>query len=930
MFKNVVPFTQLIVRPIPGLPEDFWEKICTRAGPDKGWDFCPVDQMVSFDKDFNPAQIGFIFNMKQPRVAVGNAEGEDEEEDDDKSDVKTRLAKETASELLDRWQKALRVPNSVQFNVKLAKMWQKFSGVNFVDREFMLDALSRDFRVSPRLVTEFMQHASAIKHKIIYQMLGSIEGGADAVRAVFVKELPKDSDLLKFRSYAGRILNFTADNPTGSYSLDLSSFCDWTVAQNILFLNRWESLQVTSNARKCKFGPPKWYPSRQGNRSNFRLEVLNGHAFQMTPVFSLPTAGNFEFHYISSRRPPGNAIPLLDDQANALWMAFFESGCLLHECQAALEAAAPKIFLSCMQLRRFLMFWHTKKDIAFNIVTKLCFRTVDWYLNEKVVRSWFSQSYFMGRFREFMGSCVAFPYVQVEGCDLAMDFRYHEDRLVLWMLMNYENREEGENLSNVRWDLDYDGDDDDLPMGIPRSWEHNWPQQGFLQLVYYCAPQCCMTNARLAFCAQYGLWNVKESAKEDERETLFWQALDEVPVPVVEAGLTLLHRFDSLAHAFRWISHEVKAGKKNTVLNLNSCRARLTKLGLRDGRKGEYSQVKEIFRFIDRSGEGIISWAEFKVMNDLWQEIVAAVDDFMLFMRLKISSEYCAYRKNCLAPDRADVNAVGDATLALQMLSMQKSQRMTFTKDEARLLERSFGTAAGKMSIAAIGDGMVELPSGLAAKNTKASLKGLAGSFGKKSLLGQNTNILASAGSSRSSTFGIDLLSHEQTFDVMLSMCRRSMPNVPDNARNCLGAIDLIKILNRYNYEHPGRGMFFDFLSDPRGLITKQSYCNAGPRGRRLIKVLLDNDVRRDDSYPEREKYPLPKEVGRVEVEEEEEEEEEDDDEADLVSSDELETMGAKDADALGDDRKHKDDSEEERTKEGTDPFCRVVLFIDF
>ena len=55
-----------------------------------------------------------------------------------------------------------------------------------------------------------------------------------------------------------------------------------------------------------------------------------------------------------------------------------------------------------------------------------------------------------------------------------------------------------------------------------------------------------------------------------------------------------------------------------------------------------------MFRFMDRGGEGTISWIEFKVLDDLWKEIFLGLEEFLFVLQLKITSERLAEEKGFL------------------------------------------------------------------------------------------------------------------------------------------------------------------------------------------------------------------------------------------------------------------------------------------
>jgi hypothetical protein len=58
--------------------------------------------------------------------------------------------------------------------------------------------------------------------------------------------------------------------------------------------------------------------SQKGNWENFRNEEFDSEPFTYTPAWQLPQRGVWTFDYISSTRPPADALPLAHDEFEQL------------------------------------------------------------------------------------------------------------------------------------------------------------------------------------------------------------------------------------------------------------------------------------------------------------------------------------------------------------------------------------------------------------------------------------------------------------------------------------------------------------------------------------------------------------------------------------------------------------------------------------
>ena len=222
-------------------------------------------------------------------------------------------------------------------------------------------------------------------------------------------------------------------------------------------------------------------------------------------------------------------------------------------------------------------------------------RTVDWFVNEKIVRATIFRREWELRLKPRLGSILLFPYVQPENWAFSFDFRYWEDRICLNHLFGYMTREKAE-IRDTGWDYDYDGDPDELTMGIPRIWETSWPNLGILTGTYSVSPSEADMDFRLRNCNTFGLWETIEQT--DEVCIKWWMTIEETPSEVLELSLLLLHEFHTLADAFWFLDFY-----HTDNVTLQTWRDRLMKLGARN-----QSKLDQCFRFLNRNNDGSIGW----------------------------------------------------------------------------------------------------------------------------------------------------------------------------------------------------------------------------------------------------------------------------------------------------------------------------------
>eukprot|EP00392_Amoebophrya_sp_AT5.2_P006881 g6893.t1 len=323
----------------------------------------------------NPAWVKFTFQLVVPVAELMLSKAPP-------TDHQNRGEPESVT-VLRRAREVCRVVPSLDEELKLAALWRSFQrdGNPPKDQHAFLQALSLDFSLSLTFVHMLITYAPLLKHKILFHLVNAIAGtggASERCQLLIARHCVKRSDSLKVNMYARKFLQFLPENPNGFYSLELESCCDYAVAEGLLHLDRWE--QGLLELAKEKSSNNTFAPKVHGNPSNFRNEKINGTPFEMSAAFQLPLRARLECDFASTRRPPKNAVPMQDEDLKQL-----ENPSVIWE--TVLHSFSDRVFLTCRQFRRLLQLFLAHPKLGLDLVVAFCTRCVDWYLNEKIVRS---------------------------------------------------------------------------------------------------------------------------------------------------------------------------------------------------------------------------------------------------------------------------------------------------------------------------------------------------------------------------------------------------------------------------------------------------------------------------------------------------------------------------------------------------------------
>lgn len=146
------------------------------------------------------------------------------------------------------------------------------------------------------MLIDDMQSGSAQRVHMLANLFSRI---VDRAQFDEIEEKLSPIELAALKQQLGALYNFSDENPTGHYRLNLSNPFDHQLAHKILELNNDERQE-----RKDK---NLFDTSDDGQYMNFRNETIDGKAFVWNGAYKVPDVGLLEFDYVSTTRPPFDA-----------------------------------------------------------------------------------------------------------------------------------------------------------------------------------------------------------------------------------------------------------------------------------------------------------------------------------------------------------------------------------------------------------------------------------------------------------------------------------------------------------------------------------------------------------------------------------------------------------------------------------------------
>lgn len=500
--------------------------------------------------------------------------------------------------------------------IPLFAQWMSIDGSQ-VEQLVMLDALAKDFTISYAHL-EVLCRSRAVLPEIVFRLFPNIEGGqSEHYMAMLL--VPTFVDYMRLIRRVETLRMFNPENPNGHYTLDLSNAVDYSVAEQLQLLDRWE----TGVARRQN----RVDTSQKGNFSTVRNEMYQDRPLEANSVseFKLPECDMFEFDYSSGKRPPTSA-PVLDETTfSNILVTLHEAGCEEAHQVKVLRTTAHHMFIQAVQLRSLLGIFRDEVQ-RMELFVIFFLRVVDMY-NEKVFRVRFERDVDVAKLRHRLGYVTMFPFVQPEQAHFDMDFSVYDQRLAACIFVNLAAKESKHNIRDPSL-VRADGTLDPLLSGVPMTWQFldKIPKGGVFSVSYKCAPEERNFKARKQMFEQYGFWRLDAT----EKEVMWWVGLREVPVDVLEYLEFLLANYGD--HDMAGIFRKIDGEDGNGVISLREFEDAYKEMGCHKfAGPGEAARVEAIFRYLDPSGEGQVSEEEWGVMEMLKKEVHLSIIEFVQF-----------------------------------------------------------------------------------------------------------------------------------------------------------------------------------------------------------------------------------------------------------------------------------------------------------
>eukprot|EP00929_Paragymnodinium_shiwhaense_P047994 TRINITY_DN24333_c0_g1_i1.p1 TRINITY_DN24333_c0_g1~~TRINITY_DN24333_c0_g1_i1.p1 ORF type:complete len:1631 (+),score=438.00 TRINITY_DN24333_c0_g1_i1:218-5110(+) len=489
------------------------------------------------------------------------------------------------------------------------------------EQNVFLNALSKDFLWQYPYIEMFCQSRSFVVN-IIGRLLPATAGGESA-RYMSLMATPSLPEFLALLKNVRSLLFFNVQNPTGHYHFNLESPIDFAVAERLILLDRWE-MSVDLKLKRVD-------ASQMGNRSHCRNIKWQDRPLppELRSIieWNMPESSTLALDYSSGKRPTGNVLVIDDDSFNEMLVALAASASCETDQVETVRKVSHNIYMTSLQFRKLIGIY--KDDVPrAELFILFFFRIVDIW-NEKVFRVRFEDTNELQRLQNRLGYMTFFPFIQPEQAIINYDLSVHDERLAVNTFLNLRGKENTGNIKDFTY-IREDGTVDPLPQGVPRSWEvfEKMPKGGVFKGNYICSPEDRNFKERVKLLAYYGYWVCP--VQEDEIQ--WWAALNDAPEDVLEYVEYLSSRFDDTGQAFLKITGEDPSGQItlrqfDEYIVASGCH----KFNGPDG-KADKNRVRAVFRYLDPSGEGLVSADEWGMLQLLFDEIKLSITEFVQFL----------------------------------------------------------------------------------------------------------------------------------------------------------------------------------------------------------------------------------------------------------------------------------------------------------
>jgi len=519
--------------------------------------------------------------------------------------------------------------STTRFTPHMAKVtpllasWKIIDGM-FLEQNAFLSALACDFNMTVPVLEFMVKSSPACANETLFRLLPSIPSEGNSF-FLSMNLFPKLQDLFTTVVRMEDFLEFNPQNATGHYKLDLENSTDYAVAQQLLLLDRWESVVNKRNER--------FDTSQRGNKSQIRNESHQGRFLQLSvhtlTDWALPESGEFQFDYTTCYRPQRGEKPLSDMLWENLMIYVYNSQCRPADRLKVLRSISHHIFVSAMHIRQMLGYFRNPEDRE-EAVVMFWTRVVDMH-NAKVFRVRFEKQEDIVRLQERLGYTAFFPFLQPENAKFHLNFAVYDQRLAVCAFVQLMVREKVGNIKEPVY-VRGDGTIDPLPLGVPRSWGDFklCPTAGTFSGTYVCAPEDRQFELRKQLAIKYGY---QPSEKVLVDDVMWWTGLTEPPADVLDLLEFFISRYNNVDEVFCVIDGSADASTGNGEITLREFEEGMRKMECRKFKGPDENQrFGGIFRYLDPGGEGSISIGEWRVLGQLWNEFDLTIREFVQFL----------------------------------------------------------------------------------------------------------------------------------------------------------------------------------------------------------------------------------------------------------------------------------------------------------
>jgi Ca2+-binding EF-hand superfamily protein len=251
--------------------------------------------------------------------------------------------------------------------------------------------------------------------------------------------------------------------------------------------------------------------------------------------------------------------------------------------------------------------------------------------NEKLFRVRIEDPQLLLKLGKRIGFISIFPYIQPEQCHFVYDFAEWDQRMAANILLNLARIEDPDGhkkaLSNPHFIL-ADGTEDHNfhERGIPLSWftVGKMPAEGVFSVTYICAPESRKFANRKRLYESYN----HRPLNQEEKNVLWWSSLRDAPSDLLDFLDFLSTRYDNMQAA--WVE---MCGDEHGVITLQQFKHALTVQMECKKFQGydEMERIRTVFRSLDSSNEGEVSVDEFMVLEQMFNEILLSISEFVEF-----------------------------------------------------------------------------------------------------------------------------------------------------------------------------------------------------------------------------------------------------------------------------------------------------------